>query len=247
MNKGPNLNAADSYEGDEIEQLLEGASTLAQSMTIDLFGQERSLKNFALLVSNAFEMAELINREIVRLVKPSKDLACGAGCSHCCSKIKVVTQPMFALYALFYARGQSSSRVHAHVLRKLKAKETDCQFLRAGECSIYLGRPLVCRLFHSFDYNECLNFNFERTVRTETMGEVAVFAGVTQALKDMSIDCEDIFLSEALGLLTTTSGVFEKWAAGSDVFAPCRLNKEQLAENDFSATKVTLRTSEHLF
>jgi Fe-S-cluster containining protein len=212
-----------SRDADLLEALLADTTTKVRNLTIDLLERRRSLSNFVLLMDRFFEIADTVNKPLADLGNPEQSIACQPGCNHCCAKTKVVTQPAFAVYALFFAKGGQDGSVYRYAVNNLQSGG-GCEFLRDEVCSIYSARPLVCRLYHSNNVNECLKFNFLRSVRSVTVGDVAAAAGLVEGLKELSIDCEDVFLSDALRLLCTSSGVFEDWLAGGAVFAPCRVD-----------------------
>ena len=213
-----------TQDADLIETLLSDTTTKVRNLTVDLLERRRSLSNFVLLMDRFFEIANAVNEPMTVLGEPSLGSACRAGCTYCCAKTKVVTQPAFAVYALFFAKGGEDGSAYRHAVNQLQSSERGCAFLRDDICSIYSARPLVCRLYHSYDIKECLDFRFLRTVRPETIGDVAAAAGLIAGLEALSIDCEDIFLNDAVHLLSMNSGVLEDWLAGGNVFAPCRVD-----------------------
>lgn len=110
------------------------------------------------------------------------DISCKKGCSSCCRRIVVCTR-FEALAALEYMHGihdrsgpssdamASSIEKHSRALKEFlqskEAKESDqaiwfkrnipCPFLADDACSVYVGRPLSCRIYHSTDDpGECL-------------------------------------------------------------------------------------------
>ena len=98
--------------------------------------------------------------------RPPRAFACAPGCSTCCSNhVTVLAPEAFAL-----ARRHRASR-HAPVQQRLRAHRDlqdrtsllerraagqYCGFLDGGLCSTYPARPLVCRMFGSFDFAACL-------------------------------------------------------------------------------------------
>ncbi len=100
-------------------------------------------------------------------------ISCFKGCSHCCSRIVVASRAeALALIDYVYAftnfdRDEIDRRLseHAALLRSFLdersdrsdenavwfAKNIPCPFLENDICSVYEGRPLSCRIYHSLE------------------------------------------------------------------------------------------------
>lgn len=107
------------------------------------------------------------------LAEAGGKISCFKGCSRCCSRIVVASRvEALALIDYIYAftdfdRDETNRRVgeHAALLRGFLddrsggddenavwfEKNIPCPFLRDEICSVYEGRPLSCRLYHSLD------------------------------------------------------------------------------------------------
>jgi len=215
-----------SNEGVILQQLLSDTTADIHALTVRLLGEERSIRNFVTLMSRALETGNVLGARFQEIFPAEKPLACKAGCCVCCSNVNVVTQPAFAIYTLIFARNSGDGSAYAHAARQLGSNSPDCFFLRDNVCSIYPSRPAVCRSFHSFDLNECLNNRFLNIGTMEISGMLAVATGLRDGLKELSLDYRNINFNKALDLLMATEGVAEQWLAGGDIFAPCHIEEQ---------------------
>jgi len=107
------------------------------------------------------------------LAEAGGGISCKKGCSRCCSRIVVASRlEALALIDYIYAftdfdREGANVQIaeHAALLRGFLdersgagdgdavwfEKNIPCPFLRGDICSVYEGRPLSCRLYHSLD------------------------------------------------------------------------------------------------
>lgn len=119
------------------------------------------------LVDRAFEQFEVVSQRLLQILAPHGQLACRAGCSHCCLQQVSVTAPEVFRLADFmrssWARDDVDKRLArvrgvAETVRGISAAEhrgTECPFLDDGRCSVYVVRPLVCRGANSMDAAAC--------------------------------------------------------------------------------------------
>lgn len=210
---------------DPLQVLLDEVMESTRRTVVDFLGRERSPENFIAVMTRALASANLLGEHLRALHPPAKPLACKEGCSLCCSRTIVVTQPPFAIFALYYGRNTDAGAAYAHAARRLQEGGTDCPFLADGSCSIYPARPLVCRLYHSFDLGRCRRRDYQRSPTLETLGEVAVAKGLIDGFRELGLDCRDVAFDKALRLLLSRPGTAEQWLAGAEVFAPCRLEQ----------------------
>lgn len=92
--------------------------------------------------------------------------ACREGCSHCCYQAVILSKSEAQVIAkaigvkLNPAAGRISMDTQNLEAAKLEVQRRytgqACVFLRDGKCSIYLQRPLVCRLLVNLDDDDLL-------------------------------------------------------------------------------------------
>lgn len=210
---------------DPLKILLDEVMENTRRMVADSLGRERSPANFITVMTQAMATANLLGERLRGLHPPAKPLACRAGCALCCSRTIVVTQPPFAIFALYYARNTDAGEAYAHAAERLQKGGTDCSFLAEGSCSIYPARPLVCRLYHSFDLGRCRRRDYRRSPILGTSGEVAVAKGLLDGFRELGLDCRDVAFDKALKLLLSRPMIAEQWLAGAEVFVTCRLEQ----------------------
>ena len=208
---------------DPLQVLLDEVMESTRCMVFDFLVRERSPGNFVAVMTRALASANLLRERLRALHPPANPLACKEGCSLCCSRTIVVTQPPFAIFALYYARNTEPGAAYAHAAGRLQEGGTDCPFLADGSCSVYPARPLVCRLYHSFDLGRCRRRDYQRSPTLETLGEVAVAKGLLDGFRELGLDCRDVAFDKALKLLLSRPRTAEQWLAGAEVFASCRL------------------------
>jgi Fe-S-cluster containining protein len=100
-------------------------------------------------------------------------ITCKKGCSYCCSRIVACTR-LEALGVVEFMESHpgydlgeisKSVKIHADMMKEFLnrrsgnqgsdeiwfGKNVPCPFLKDGSCSVYDGRPLSCRIYHSMD------------------------------------------------------------------------------------------------
>lgn len=99
--------------------------------------------------------------------------ACAKGCQHCCDKVLIqITEPE-AMYIYTYLKSvlepqelnqffeqiQKNTIETQHItdMTEYAKLNIPCIFLNQGVCSIYDIRPFICREYHSFSLEACLN------------------------------------------------------------------------------------------
>ena len=168
-----------------IQQLLDD---LARALTPDDFDRA------AQLVHTAFD--ELNARIIARKSLP---LACGAGCSICCSlRVDVFAHEIFPI--VHHLRRHFSAEENARVLQRLAAhaekvrpltpfehatQNHTCPLLENGRCSIYHVRPQSCRRHHSQDLAACqYTYDHPADVDTPAAHDRELFRTLTAAMRE---------------------------------------------------------------
>jgi len=206
-----------------LDALLERTENNIRTTVIEQLGTHPTVQTFISLMTATMETANRLSECLSEIFPAESPLACKAGCDVCCSRTKIQTQPAFAIYALYHAKTTAGGAPYRNALRRLEKRGADCPFLENSVCSIYPARPVVCRLYHSFDLTLCLKRECIKNPTMATCGLIAAAKGLEDGLKALSLDCNDIALHKALMLLTSEEGVAEKWLNGQEVFARCRI------------------------
>ncbi len=107
--------------------------------------------------------------DLMQAMPPPKELACRAGCMHCCVSREIHASPMEVLRIfddLADCSEDSKARIRERAAAQTRDKDADhaagrplalhpCPLLEDDRCSVYDVRPLVCRGFNSFDADMC--------------------------------------------------------------------------------------------
>ena len=136
------------------ESISEFSKTIKMPMLLKL---ERGGQ--ASLLSLAIQMVEdAISFDLDRGIK----VDCKAGCSHCCNIDVGCTIPELGL-VLMTSRGSHlaytdvlKKQYEAGTLENLDRVDSQCVFCTLDGCSIYEGRPIPCRLYHSKSVDHCI-------------------------------------------------------------------------------------------
>ncbi len=207
----------------DLDDLLGRTGKNIKATVIDRLGANPTVQTFITLMTASMETANRLSDCFGKVFPAETPLACQAGCDICCTRTEVQTQPAFAIYTLYHAKATADGKPYRNALQRLQKHSVDCPFLENRACSIYPARPIVCRLYHSYDLAHCLKRESLKNPTLATSGLIAVAKGLEDGFKALSLDCEDISLHEALKLLTSEEGVAERWLKGQEVFAPCRI------------------------
>ncbi len=103
----------------------------------------------------------------------AKKQTCGKGCSFCCSRLVVTTRIealaladyIFSVPGLYTGDLQKSISTHSAMVKEFLdsidkpqedhnlwfTRDIPCPFLKDSACSVYGGRPLSCRMYHSLE------------------------------------------------------------------------------------------------
>ncbi|MGC4093911.1 MAG: YkgJ family cysteine cluster protein [Polyangiaceae bacterium] len=187
-----------------------------------------------------------------------RQVACGAGCSHCCYQSVSVSAPeAFAIYD--YLQGALSPDQLVELSRRIVATDErtrglaaeqrlspdlPCPFLEGTQCSIYAVRPLPCRGMNSLDATACERALHDVEVRARYLDGTAplpcfvepirafhaVSAGMQLALHQFfGLHAEPLELTAAMRVLfDTPDAVRASWLAGNDPFHAARSDAEGL-------------------
>jgi Fe-S-cluster containining protein len=134
----------------------------------NIFRDQPSVERAAAVAKNVMAATSRLAESLLARAANGQ-VACRAGCDHCCHQSVGVTAPeALAIFEHLKAAlsGPELSAIAEHVAtlhertRGLSSAERfssahPCPFLKAGECSVYEVRPLACRGMNSLDAEEC--------------------------------------------------------------------------------------------
>jgi Fe-S-cluster containining protein len=171
---------------------------------------------------------------------PTKEIACAAGCSHCCH-LPVVTEAITVLRLAHYIRTTFTPEAVEALRARIGARQTQlllldrparrhfrqaCPLLTDGQCSAYEARPLICRSFNSFDAVACRREILDKADDFYMEGypipfEVgaALTRGMVNGLSHAGYRDAQLDLAAALGVALERADAAEAWLAGEDIFA----------------------------
>ena len=143
---------------------------IARSLSPDEFDRAAQLAHAAF---------DALNEEII--ARKSVRLACGEGCSVCCSlRVDVFAHEVFPIAhhirrhftAAEIANVMTRLAVHAEKVLPLTPFEHAtqnivCPLLQNGRCSVYVVRPQACRRHHSQDFATC-QFTYDHPTDLES-------------------------------------------------------------------------------
>lgn len=171
---------------------------------------------------------------------PDRPIACGKGCSSCCSaKVLVAppevvriaaharrTLPPEAFAALAARVAEAHERSRGLTRKERVASRVRCPLLdEAGACGFYEVRPIVCAGWNSLDAEGCVAHFDDRTAPAppETHPQsnevcLAVLGGLIGAGIDRKLDCRPLELHAALVIALGDEDAGERWRKGEPVF-----------------------------
>lgn len=167
-----------------------------------------------------------------------KQLACAAGCNHCCRSPVGVVATEAVLVGHFVAR-TFTPRARLELEQRMAARRAalaDADPLRAhllcplnvdGRCTVYEVRPYNCRVFHSFDADACERHFVagarDRGVPIDPVRKQydrLIAASASVALAALRFDMRMLDFMPALAIaLAAGDDRCERLAAGEDLFS----------------------------
>lgn len=168
----------------------------------------------------------------------TRQLACAAGCNHCCRSPVGVVAAEAVLIADFVDRTFTAEARLAldqrMVAREAALAHADriqthllCPLNVDGQCTVYDVRPYNCRMFHSFDVDACERYfvagERQRGVPIDPVRrqfDRLIVASANVALSAMRLDMRMLELMPALTLaLAAGAERCDRFAAGDDLFS----------------------------
>lgn len=168
-------------------------------------------------------------------------IACHAGCHFCCFNQIELTPPEALLIGHHVDRHfsqEDKQRLLDHVdltlikmsgqskieLARLR-RDLPCPLLKAGRCSVYPVRPLLCRAMHSLNAAQC-----EQELASPDLTVVAYYAhrdeiiislaaGLLEGCEALGCQSRPVNLVRALRDFFTQARCLERWLQGEQVFA----------------------------
>ncbi|MCP5368665.1 MAG: YkgJ family cysteine cluster protein [Hyphomicrobiales bacterium] len=184
---------------------------------------------------------------------PGRELACAAGCAHCCHAYISVSAPE-ALLAARAVRALPRDRREAALARVRATDESTrgrapddrkgagalpCPLLDPadGRCTIYADRPLSCRAELSADADAC-----ERLVAGAAAArpvpvlpfklKIMYGGALALAARQVGLQAGVLEYNAALRVALDTPDAEARWLAGEDVFAAAAVHPEARAQID---------------
>ena len=209
----------------------ETARALGARLTRDALGPGRS-------GSRLDDLARRLQRELDRMMQQKFDslpgegeVACSAGCDHCCRTLPVMVSPI-EVFTLVHRvrdtpRAAPTAPAHAGAAPTTgTAPAPDslppCPLLGPdGLCTAYSSRPLACRGCVSADVEACVACDDSGLVPRSTvhqLGAAAMMKGVCDALNSLGLISTLVELRAAVALALSDSEAEKGWLRGEDVF-----------------------------
>ncbi len=119
------------------------------------FPDDEKSRSWLKLLLEAYHIVDKgITKSIVEEKKKGRKLACGRGCSTCCSTHQdIPIYPLELVGIAWYAADKISGEIRDVLKMQLSAfkKGSPCPFLVDGVCAIHPLRPMACRQFNVFN------------------------------------------------------------------------------------------------
>ena len=210
----------------------EAARALGARLTRDALGPGRSS-------SRLDDLGRRLQRELDRMVQQKFDslpgdgeVACSAGCDHCCRTLPVMVSPIEVFTLVHRVRDthgadpslgeRLAGAAPATGAAPAPGSLPPCPLLgRDGLCTVYSSRPLACRGCVSADVEACAACDDNRLVPRSTvhqLGAGAMIKGVCEALDSLGLISTPVELRAAVALAFSDSEAEKGWFRGEDVF-----------------------------
>lgn len=188
------------------------AASLVMAERLDAGDGVKSIAAFATAAHTLFEAT-------AKAAPPAAALACKKGCNWCCHSTVAATVPEILLAV------SKANDTHRQTSARME-RNSPCPLLREGLCSIYVARPLMCRVANSLDWTACrdeyegINPDQDVPISRKPIDQgVAVRASALAALRMRGLDSGIYELSSALAECSGgAADIAARWLQGARAF-----------------------------
>ncbi len=198
----------------------------------------KTVGDFDRAAREALQSFDALNERIIETT--GVKLACGAGCSVCCSlRVDVFAHEVFLLAHHIWSH--FSGEELAALLERLEAHEgrvlpmtpyehattnVRCPLLRGNFCGVYAARPHSCRRHHSQDLAACqYTFDHPTDLETPAAHDRALYRALTEAMiqgaeqyAQLGFDHTIYELGTALAEALRDPACWTRWRNGEQAF-----------------------------
>jgi hypothetical protein len=213
----------------------ETARALGARLTRETLVPGRSSSRLDDLARRLQRALDIMVQEKFDVLPGDGEVACSAGCDHCCRTLPVMVSPIEVFTLVHRVRDTHGVAPADHATRPGRAGAAHaagaapapgalypCPLLGPnGLCTVYSSRPLACRGCVSADVEACAARDDNRLVPRSTvhqLGAGAMIKGVCDALDSLGMVSTPVELRAALALAFSDSEAEKRWLRGEDVF-----------------------------
>jgi hypothetical protein len=233
-----------TYSGGSYQDLLSDAFDGQRAATVQILNDFQGAEAIHLLMEETVVRAGRFTAVAAQLEPPTRDLACGKGCHHCCDATVGVVAPEVLFLAEHLRRHLTAddlASLHARsnrLRRRLNSMDRGarlearmpCALVRHGACLAYVARPLACRWTNSPSLEDCMDVLVRRSRVVLEMEEVRyqpiqeVWQGLRAGLRDQELDGSLLALDAALATALSQRDAADQYLRGEPVFDEARLD-----------------------
>jgi Fe-S-cluster containining protein len=193
-----------------------------QSQAERHLNSHRSQQSVIAFVSN---LQAGVSRVLQAGIERGVNVACKAGCSHCChARVEAMAAEVFLIARHLKERPPEEqnrliAQLRAHVAANRVAtkwsQRTACPFLARDLCGIYEVRPSVCRKAHSLDSGKCREYAEEipQDLGIAVSAE-ALAMGTSNAYQKLGFNSASYELGSAVLMALIDSSAESRWFSG---------------------------------
>ena len=215
----------DSLTSEEAEAFLQSADQVREVAVRHLSNKQ----GLAMVISFVRNLQSGIDQVVTSSINQGVELACKAGCNHCCSaRVEAIEPEVFRIAREIASRPPEEIKALIERLRAYVAMSSDvapwkrrtpCPFLVDNLCSIYEVRPGVCRKAHSLDVAKCAENAPEIPQSLNiVLGAEALLKGTSDAYREIGLHASGHDLGQAVLIALSDSTVESRWQSGEAVF-----------------------------
>lgn len=197
-------------------EIVTSVSRIAAGALNDARGRAGVIQVMRTVVGLAGQVVRGAHDDAKRRRLPIAEVACAAGCAHCCKLHVSISAPEAIVLAAFLRDTRPPREVDA-ILARLDARPT-CPLLVNDQCIAYPVRPLPCAAANSLDAEACARGG-EIPIDGLKLGAIrATQIGLSVAAMARGLDFDRYELRGALRVALTTPDAAERWLAGERLF-----------------------------